>query len=73
MADSRSLLTSIEAFCRRHSMAASTFGLKAVNDGKLAARLESGGRVSLETANAVNAYIENYAVPRAARQKRSRA
>lgn len=36
------LLQQISAFCKRHGMAESTFGLKAVNDGKLVKSLKEG-------------------------------
>jgi len=43
------LLDSIAAFCRQRGMAESTFGRRAVNDGKFVARLRDGARVTPET------------------------
>ena len=42
------LLGSISDFCRRTGMAESTFGRRAVNDGKFVARLRDGARVTPE-------------------------
>lgn len=58
MTDSLILLREIEAFLESRRMAESTFGAKAVNDGKLVARLRAGGHVTLETAARVRRYIE---------------
>lgn len=57
MPDSRALLAAIESFLPSSGMAASTFGARAVNDGKLVDRLRAGGSVRLETAEAVLAFI----------------
>src|SRR5262252_1767506 len=43
------LLNEIADYCRRVGMAESTFGRRAVNDGKLVSRLRIGGRVTMET------------------------
>ncbi|MSQ20397.1 MAG: hypothetical protein EXR39_12775 [Betaproteobacteria bacterium] len=47
--DPLALLSAIAAFCREHSLAESTFGRLAVNDGKFVSRLRDGGRVRLPT------------------------
>src|SRR5438477_1457615 len=52
-----SLLSSISDFCRRTGMAESTFGRRAVNDGKFVARLRDGARVTPETLKRVNQFI----------------
>ncbi|MGA8159108.1 MAG: hypothetical protein WB822_23470 [Rhodoplanes sp.] len=65
------LLQEISAFCRQTGLAESTFGRRAVNDGKLAARLRNGGRVTTETVDRIRAFMENnrtspeFAVPSA--------
>jgi len=41
-----SLLDSISAFCRVNGIAESTFGRRAVNDGKFVARLRDGARIT---------------------------
>jgi hypothetical protein len=51
------LLGSISDFCRRTGMAESTFGRRAVNDGKFVSRLRDGARVTPETLNRVCDFI----------------
>ena len=51
------LLGSISDFCRKTGMAESTFGRRAVNDGKFVARLRDGARVTPETLQRVNQFI----------------
>ena len=51
------LLAQISDYCRRTGVAESTFGLRAVNDGKLANRLRNGGRVTTHTVDRVRAFI----------------
>jgi hypothetical protein len=52
------LLSEIVAFCRRVGMAESTFGRRAVNDGKFVPRLRVGGRVTTQTVDRVHAFME---------------
>ena len=40
------LLQEISDYCRHSGLAESTFGRRAVNDGKLTARLRNGGRIT---------------------------
>jgi len=54
------LLGSISDFCRRTGMAESTFGRRAVNDGKFVARLRDGARVTPETLQRVNLFITKH-------------
>src|ERR1044072_4038968 len=54
------LLGSISEFCQRTGMAESTFGRRAVNDGKFVARLRDGARVTPETLNRVNQFMERH-------------
>jgi hypothetical protein len=51
------LLESIAEFCRRNGMAESTFGRRAVNDGKFVARLRDGARITPETLERVSTYM----------------
>src|SRR6266850_7363790 len=51
------LLGSISDFCHRTGMAESTFGRRAVNDGKFVARLRDGARVTPETLQRVNQFM----------------
>jgi len=53
------LLQEISDFCRQVGIAESTFGRRAVNDGKLASRLRYGGRVTLETVERVQTFIRS--------------
>jgi hypothetical protein len=54
------LLGSISEFCQRTGMAESTFGRRAVNDGKFVARLRDGARVTPETLQRVNQFMERH-------------
>src|SRR5882672_10723286 len=54
---SGTLLGSISDFCQRTGMAESTFGRRAVNDGKFVARLRDGARVTPETLQRVNQFM----------------
>lgn len=56
------LLDSIADFCRRTGMAESTFGRRAVNDGKFVARLRDGARITPETLERVSAYLASVGV-----------
>ena len=63
------LLGDIEAFCRRNSMAQSTFGRQSVNDGKLCLRLRKGSNVTLETAKRIREFIGKSDMAKPARKK----
>ena len=56
------LLDSISEFCRRAGMAESTFGRRAVNDGKFVARLRDGARITPETLERVSAFLGRHGV-----------
>src|SRR3954471_23578138 len=51
------ILSQISEFCRQADMAESTFGRRAVNDGKLVHRLREGKRITIDTLDRVQAYI----------------
>ena len=55
-----SLLDSISAFCRSSGIAESTFGRRAVNDGKFVARLRDGARITPETLERVSSFLERH-------------
>src|SRR6476619_204204 len=63
VAGSGTLLGSISEFCRRTGMAESTFGRRAVNDGKFVARLRDGARVTPETLQRVNQFMVKHGAP----------
>jgi len=60
VAQGGTLLGSISQFCQRTGMAESTFGRRAVNDGKFVARLRDGARVTPETLHRVNQFMERH-------------
>ena len=62
MDDSGALLSEIEEYCRRAGVAETTFGRRAVNDGKFVRRVRSGGRVTARTAERARAYMAEHAV-----------
>lgn len=51
------LLDQIKEFCGRNQMAESTFGKKAVNDGKFVERLKNGRRCWPETEQKVRDFM----------------
>ena len=51
------ILSLIAEFCRQAEMAESTFGRRAVNDGKLVHRLREGKRITIDTLDRIQAYI----------------
>ena len=53
------LLTAVIEFCKEYKMAESTFGRKAVNDGKFVSRLRTGARVTPETFEKVKKFINS--------------
>jgi len=55
--DAAGLLQEIADYCRMSGMAESTFGRRAVNDGKFAGRLRFGGRVTHDTVDRVRRFI----------------
>ncbi len=55
--NAQELLSRISDYCRQTGLAESTFGRRAVNDGKLANRLRNGGRITTETADRIQAFI----------------
>src|SRR5271169_1681682 len=55
--NAQQLLTEISDYCRRTGLAESTFGRRAVNDGKLAARLRNGGRITTDTLDRIQGFM----------------
>src|SRR6476469_9506853 len=51
------ILQEISEFCRMRGLAESTFGRRAVNDGKLASRLRNGGRITTDTLDRIRAFM----------------
>lgn len=54
------LLQEISNYCQRAGMAESTFGRRAVNDGKLVSRLRVGGRITTVTVDRVRSFIGSH-------------
>lgn len=57
MNESQKLLCEIESFIRSSAIAETTFGRKAVNDGKLVARLRNGGSVTIDKAADIRRFM----------------
>jgi len=55
------ILHEISEFCRARGLAESTFGRRAVNDGKLASRLRNGGRITTDTLDRIRAFMSRNA------------
>jgi hypothetical protein len=55
--EAETLLSEISEFCRAVGMAESTFGRRAVNDGKFVGRLKYGGKVTTTTVERVRAFM----------------
>ena len=51
------ILGLISEYCRQADMAETTFGRRAVNDGKLVHRLREGKRITIDTLDRIQAYI----------------
>src|SRR5262245_66247268 len=51
------ILQEISEFCRTRGLAESTFGCRAVNDGKLASRLRNGGRITTDTLERIRSFM----------------
>ena len=51
------ILQEIAEFCRQRGLAESTFGRRAVNDGKLASRLRNGGRITTDTLERIRSFM----------------
>lgn len=51
------LLAEIETYCEAAGIAETTFGRKALNDGKVVGRLKAGGRVWPETAERARQFM----------------
>ena len=58
------LLTEIGAYCRKAGLAETTFGRRAVNDGKLVSRLRFGGRITPATLGRVRSFMEQHPATR---------
>src|SRR5215475_12714155 len=64
--NAQQLLQEISDYCRQTGLAESTFGRRAVNDGKLANRLRNGGRITTETLDRIRAFMASNRTPQAA-------
>lgn len=63
MTQRQQLIAEIEEFLRDRDMAETTFGLRAVNDGKFVGRLRAGKGVEIDTVDRVRAYIAEQKAP----------
>src|SRR5262249_25687601 len=55
--NAQQLLQEISDYCRRTGLAQSTFGRRAVTDGKLTARLRNGGRIPTDTLDRIHGFM----------------
>jgi hypothetical protein len=55
--NAQQLLQEISDYCRQTGLAESTFGRRAVNDGKLASRLRNGGRITTDTLDRIHNFM----------------
>jgi hypothetical protein len=58
--NAQELLQEISDYCRQTGLAESTFGRRAVNDGKLTSRLRNGGRITTETLDRIRNFIATH-------------
>jgi hypothetical protein len=58
--NAQQLLQEISDYCRTAGLAESTFGRRAVNDGKLANRLRNGGRITTDTLDRIRAFMTTH-------------
>ena len=58
--NAQQLLQEISDYCRQTGLAESTFGRRAVNDGKLAARLRNGGRITTDTLDRIQGFMASH-------------
>src|SRR5499427_9495005 len=63
------ILQEISEFCRQRGLAESTFGRRAVNDGKLASRLRNGGRITTDTLERIRTFMARNADGAPARRR----
>ena len=61
MDERQQLLAQVEGFCKREGMAPTTFGRKALGDGRFVARLRAGGRVRATTLDKVRRFLADHA------------
>jgi hypothetical protein len=55
--NAQQLLQEISDYCHQTGLAESTFGRRAVNDGKLTARLRNGGRITTDTLDRIHGFM----------------
>src|ERR1700739_1685194 len=58
--NAQELLQEIADYCRQTGLAESTFGRRAVNDGKLTGRLRNGGRITTDTLDRIHNFMASH-------------
>ncbi|HEV7323551.1 MAG TPA: hypothetical protein VGN91_00645 [Bosea sp. (in: a-proteobacteria)] len=71
MSATHDFLEEVDAFLRLAGMAETTFGRKAVNDGKLVPRLRDGGSITLDKAAQIRRFMREYAADCPIERRRS--
>src|SRR5215472_11262602 len=61
--NAQELLQEISDYCRQTGLAESTFGRRAVNDGKLTNRLRNGGRITTDTLDRIRSFMQTHRGP----------
>jgi hypothetical protein len=64
-----SLLTDIEAFCRKHGMAESQFGVLALNDKNFVGQVRNGRDLRISTVDRVLSFMKRVEADAAARSR----
>ncbi len=59
MIEIAALIKQIEAYCVRHGIEETTFGLRAVNDGKFVQRLRDGANMTIATIDKARSFIRD--------------
>ena len=58
MMEISTLLKKIDVYCQRYGIEETTFGFRAVNDGKFVSRLRNGKTIQLKTLNKVLSFLK---------------
>ncbi|MBT5941889.1 MAG: hypothetical protein HOG95_18320, partial [Rhodospirillaceae bacterium] len=71
MNENSAIIFEIEKYCRDAGIAESTFGRRAVNDGKFVARLRSGKGVTTSTITKIEKFLQLNGIDQQANNKKN--